>query len=245
MGSWGDAAFFSTDATKMICTDIGGVAVTMDPALEDRLADLWDRTPEMPDPIAQKVLSQFEARYRATRPDVYWRISLNRILWGSTLPGSFSFTDENDGCFPSHYPYPARFLRRMVHVAFRQLSDLRRNVAHRQWVAERLHRLFNGCGRMEVPEDSECTWLRYPMRVEEPQEWVRVFGKYVEVGDWFHSAAYGWHHDMSRVGYSGGSCPVAESMHKRTINFPTHYLMDERALHKLEELWERHPGELK
>ena len=244
VGSWGDAAFFSTDATKMICTDIGGIAVTSDPRLEDRLADIWAGTPEMPGPISQQVRRQFEAKYRATRPDLYWRVSLDRILRRNPLSGSFSFTDEYDGRLPSRYAYPARFLRAMVHVAIRQLTDIERNVAHRRWVAERLNGLFDGCRRVTVPDGIECTWLRYPLRVDDPHRWRKVFDKYVEVGDWFNSPAYGWKRDMSQMGYIEGSCPVAESVHRQSINFPTHYLMDERALGKLEELWLRHRREL-
>jgi dTDP-4-amino-4,6-dideoxygalactose transaminase len=245
IGSWGDAAFVSTDATKMICTDIGGAALTRDPGLADRIAAVWEATPEMPADIERRIVRQFKARYRATRPEVYWRIFVNRFFWGAPLPTGFASSDEEDGCVPTAYPFPARFLRPMVPVAMRQLADIEANVAHRTWVAGRLDALFAGRSTMRVDPRATCSWMRYPLLVDEPAKWVNVFDKYVKIGDWFDSPAYGWRHDMAQVGYAEGSCPVAESMHRRIINFPTHYLMDERALRKIEQLWDRHHPELR
>jgi dTDP-4-amino-4,6-dideoxygalactose transaminase len=246
VGSWGDAAFFSTDATKMVCTDVGGVAVTNDSALASRIQDIWARTPEMPGNIETRIVEQFKARYHATRPETYWRIFINRLLWRAPLPGKFESSDESDGCLPTNYPYPARFLRSMVGVADRQLRDIERNVAHRQTVARHLDALFGGhAGSMRVEDGATCSWVRYPLLVDDPQGWYDAFDKYVKVGDWFDSPAYGWHGDLAEMGYTIGSCPQAESMHKRIINFPTHYGMDGRVLAKMERLWERHRSELR
>ena len=48
--------------------------------------------------------------------------------------------------------------------------------------------------------------------------WSRRF----EVGQWFDFPAYGMKGGYEEAGYVAGSCPVAEAVHEKIINLPTH-----------------------
>jgi len=239
VGSLAECAFFSTDATKMVCTDIGGFAVANTPALAAQLRLQWERAGELPAAVQAKLPAQFRRKYRYTRSEYYWgagRFQLGMMLRNGS---GFQYTDELDNRLPTGYPYPSRFPAILAMVALSQLHQLAANLAHRRRVVERYREIFRDLPQAQLAPGAEASWLQFPLRVREPARWRQIFDRYVQVSDWFNSAAYGCRAELSVVGYENGSCPVSETVHGSMVAFPTHFLVTDAVLDKVESLYRR------
>ena len=238
VGSLAEGAFVSTDATKMICTDVGGFAVANTPGLAARLRSQWEQAAELP--AAQQALlpAQYRRKYRYTRPAYNWwagRVQLGRWL---RQGNGFQHSDELDNRLPTGYPYPARFPASLAGVGVSQLQQLPANLAHRRRVVARYREIFRGLPQAQPPPRAEPSWLQFPLRVRDPARWRAVFDRYVQLSDWFNSPAYGCRADLAVV-YRWGSCPVSEQVQRSVVAFPTHFLITDAVLDKIEDRFRR------
>lgn len=240
VGAAGDAAFVSTETTKMICTEIGGAAVARAPALLTELRRIERESPELP-PDWQAALVR-RHRFLAThlapgrfwgpgeiatrlhRPEAAITEYVRRVSGPDALVGGF---------------YPARFPRVFAGLGAAQLADLPANLAHRRRIAEQWRELFrNHPTQSEIP-GGRSSWLRFPLLVDDPERWRRRFERYVPLGDWCDWPVYGATKGSTEGGYQPGSCPVAERVGSRIVNFPTHQRVDETIVRQVERLYRR------
>jgi dTDP-4-amino-4,6-dideoxygalactose transaminase len=222
-GSFGRAAFFSTEETKIISTTLGGMVVTDDDGLAARLHDfVRDECHPPSRRLVAKYLVKLVAYHMLTEPMIH--ASARRIYDAvgiQPLPKPVS-----DQEFAGKRPrgYLRRFSNAQAAMGRRQLLRIESNLAHRRSVAEVYRSTLARAGVDPFPFPSETTapsWCRYPIRVDHRAHVEAALRRYTQVGLWFSSVL---EESVSpEVGqYQPGSCPNAEALTGHVVNLPTH-----------------------
>src|SRR5918992_1033919 len=168
VGSFGRAAFFSTEDTKTISTTMGGMVVTDDADLAARIRHFQARCARPPRSLS--------ARYAL-------KLALYQLL---PLPQATD-ADERRGERPRGYE--VRLSNAQAHLGLRQLRRLRANLEHREAVvaayARRLAEL--GYEAPSPPAASRPAYVRYPVWVDDRAAAVRRVAPHAVLGTWFTS----------------------------------------------------------
>jgi dTDP-4-amino-4,6-dideoxygalactose transaminase len=231
IGSFGHAAFFSTEETKIISSTMGGMAVTDDPEVASRLKAFQEKCAWPDTEIVARYLLKMVIYHLFTHPILHRYthpiyMYLRRHPRTHLAPGA---TAESE----ARGRRPANYLQRLsngqAQIALRQLNRLEANLAHRRSIARALE---EGLAKYHFhlpkhPNGAEPSYVRYPILVSDRPAAMRAASRLVILGQWFDSVleesvspAYG--------GYEMGSCPNAELAAKHLVNLPTHFRIRER-----------------
>lgn len=225
VGTFGYAAFFSFEQSKVICTGQGGAALTGDADLAARMANFRRACSEPGAADVRRLLvgvlakSLFPAWGAAG-----WKRLAEYYLARLGLSREAITTDEEYRC-----EKPATFERgfsdAQAKVGMRQLADLERNLARRREIAEHYF------AELDVPDgwlmraaaDMNPTFLRLPVRVPDKAALI-AFGKErnVWIGNWFSAPIHPLGVPQDKAGYVSGSCPHAEDAVNHIANLPCH-----------------------
>ena len=227
VGSFGRAAFFSTEETKTISSTMGGVVTTDDPDLADRLMAFRRRCAAPAASQTIRYLVKFVAYHLLTRPHAHRFTRAVYELAGRRHPLPRATTQgELRGARPANYEQ--LLSNAQAALALRQLQRLQSNIEHRRHVAAAYSaRLAQGGYSVpRTPEGAEAAFVRYPIWVEDRALAIRSARPRVLLGNWFTSVleeATSPEHG----GYEAGSCPRAEAAAQHLVNLPTHPLVDD------------------
>jgi dTDP-4-amino-4,6-dideoxygalactose transaminase len=221
IGTFGTAAFFSTEETKTISTTMGGMLVTDD----DQLAELIERFQAgcswPPTSQVARYLLKFWLYLVLTRPRSYGVAEPLYELIGrrNPLPAA---TDENERSGRRPSGYEMRLSNAQARLGLSQLDRLDQNVRHRRRIAAIYGQLLAERGLWHPIEspDVEPAYVRYPVRVTDRDAAIRA-SRVSQLGTWFTSVLEEAE-PPDAVGYLRGSCPVAEGAAGRLVNLPTH-----------------------
>lgn len=216
VGTRGDAAFYSSEATKSFCTIQGGIAVTNDDRLGERLREIHARAP-LPDPQrTERLLRSVVLRYRQLKHPQRRLLEPLALLRGRSALLPSTTAAELRGERPAHYGQ--RMPAPLAALGLNQLGKLDAYNRERRLAALRWSRWCRdrGYAPARVIDDSVPAFLRYPVRVETARKrdlrWVRrELG--VNAARWFRSQL---HPGPERV----RGCPNAETAVARCINLP-------------------------
>jgi perosamine synthetase len=222
VGSFGDAAIFSTEETKIITSTMGGMVVTSNADLASKLKSyqdscLWPRRILLARYVAKFLLSYFFTQahvHRYARPVYEW------LGKRQPIPGATSEEEQKGG-------RPARYDQRLSNIqaglALRQLRRLGANIAHRRSVAavyaDRLASL--GVRVPRVDPQALPAFLRYPVWVADRATAEKQVSQIGVIGTWFTSVLEEAASPASGD-YDPGLCPQAELAAKHLVNLPTH-----------------------
>jgi dTDP-4-amino-4,6-dideoxygalactose transaminase len=225
LGAYGRAAFFSFQWSKPYTSGLGGMVITQDQGLAERLQDIQKSFVDPPRLEVLKLQLQYALYQRLFRPRLYWlsRRALHLLSAVGVLVGSSS-SAELTGKTPADLRW--RMSEFQEGEGCSHLLRLEDNEAHRRHLTQfysdvlREHRWPAGHGL-----DAESpTLLRYPLLVANKAillEMARRAG--IELGSWFetplHPLPLSDHH---LAAYQIGSCPVAESTAAGVVNLPLH-----------------------
>lgn len=229
LGAWGDVAFVSTDHSKVLSTSIGGFVICASRPLAEKIRRIQGRSPYLPWHCRLRIVLQYSLSALLNRPRIYW---FGRILIGM-LQGAklfFYFWDELKVSRPKLYP--VRLSNFQAFVGWHEIQDLERNIRHRRDVASHYREILAG----ESGGLVDGAYLRYSLLVNSPERWEQTIGKYFTVGRWFSSVAQGRMDRWGEIEYRPGLCPVAEFIALHIINFPTHFLIDGKAVKRFRDL---------
>jgi dTDP-4-amino-4,6-dideoxygalactose transaminase len=217
VGNRGDAAFFSSEYSKVFCTGRGGVATTSQPWIAERLQAYADRAaPPTPDLVAQQLKGVIRNYYANRHPQRWWISDLLHLFSpGDELISTTS--TEIAGLRPNHYVQ--RMPGAVAALAINQLAKIDRYNEVRRAGAERWEQWAEreGLPRPVVIENSVPVCLRYPVRVKPELKadlnWAsEALGVYP--GRWFTS---NFHPAPVRL----QNCPRADEAVATCINLPT------------------------
>lgn len=224
VGSFGAAAFFSSQWSKPYTTGLGGMAITSDVALSQRINEIQEGFGVPSKGQLAKLYIQYRLYNNVFSPRLYWRsvralelLSRLRLFVGSS-------TQHELG---GHRPVDAewRMSSLQAGIGLKRLHNLGADQGHREVIThvyeDRLERF--GWPPVEVPESSRAIFLRYPIRVANKAlllQRARYAG--IELGSWFESPLHPIHDGLDRYGYEPGSCPNAENTATEVVNLPVH-----------------------
>jgi dTDP-4-amino-4,6-dideoxygalactose transaminase len=222
VGSFGRAAFFSTEETKTISSTMGGMVVTDDDEVATGIA-AFQAACAWPDPwLVSRYLLKLVVYHLFTQPHLhrYIRALYDRIGRRQPLPRPTS-EEELRGLRPPRYE--VRLSNAQAKLAARQLGRLGVNLAHREAIARVYEtRLRSAGARLPMPPaTAKAAYVRFPVWVEDREAAVRAAAPYAVLGTWFTSLL---EESTSPAdgGYQDGSCPTAEHAAAHLVNLPTH-----------------------
>jgi len=222
LGTFGTAAFFSTEETKTISTTMGGVVVTDDPQLAHSLR-AYQRACSWPSRrLVGRYLTKLLTYYGLAEPHLHRPIRSLYEGLGHRHPLPRPTTSgELRGLKPA--AYEQRLSNAQAAVGLEQLRRLDANLEHRRTISERYRARLSerGVAVPRPPEGSDPAFVRYPVLVKDRAAAERAVAPKAVLGTWFTSVleealspTYG--------DYIQGSCPRAEVAARHLVNLPTH-----------------------
>ncbi len=226
LGSFGRAAFFSTEETKIISSTMGGMAVTNDPTVAAQLRDFQESCAWPDGKIVWRYLAKLILYHIFAQPYIHpytrWiYLHVLRRPVSNLAPGDTS-AEEMQGRRPSHYLQ--RLSNGQSAIALRQIRRLDANISHRRSIAYTYHHLLQerGCQVIRLLPGSQPSFVRYPLMVSDRALATQAAYRRVILGEWFSSVLEG--SASPKFGeYEAGSCPNAEYAAKHLVNLPTHF----------------------
>jgi len=188
VGTFGRAAFFSTEETKTISTTMGGIAITDDDELAQPLR-AFQRSCEPPSASqAARYLLKLAVYHALTEPRVHVLARAAYELGGSRHP-----LPRPTEASELRGERPAQFTRRMSNgqaaVGLTQLAALAANLGHRRRIAEVYRELLapHGFRLPAPPPTASPAYVRYPVWVQDRSTVQRAMATRAVLGTWFTS----------------------------------------------------------
>ena len=221
VGSFGRAAFFSSEETKTISTTMGGMVVTDDPELAARLAEFQQRCAPQSWWQAASYVLKLVLYHWMTEPHVHQFTRAIYEFFGKRNPLPQPTSDEEmHGSRPANYEQ--RLSNAQAALGLRQLRRLETNVAHRRATAMAYREQLSeqGFAVPHPPAKAEPAFVRYPVWVKDPDMTRGGVTRHATLGTWFTSVL---EEAISPAcgDYVAGSCPRAEEVARHLVNLPT------------------------
>ena len=234
VGTFGLAAYFSSQWNKSYTTGLGGMVITSNADLAGRIESL--RADEMCRPSTGEVL-MLRAQLMVYRLFIYpGTTALAQRLFRyltkkGAVVGSSSASEfepvKADDFFKGVSAAQAR-------SGLRQLRKVDHNIAHRLSMALRYDVLLKDKGFKGRSYDGGVmrpAMVRYPVRVAEKTEAIEqaaVAG--IELGSWFECPLHPIETPLESYDYRVGMCPEAEKAAREVVNLPLHMRVHEETL---------------
>ncbi len=252
-GTVADAAFFSTQWNKPFSTGIGGIAVTKNEALAEKLKELEEKAvkPSLKEELTLKVL--LFIRKNLLRPSIYWYVlKLYRQLskWNLILGSSQGYELEKP-------VEPKNFLKGFTETQareglkyFEKLNGKYRIdliIEHRKKIAGLYKEILLDMG-FEPPYEpkyAEHTYLKFPLLVKDRKKFFQLAQEEkIELGDWFLSPIHPIQKNLELWHYRWGENSIAEFASQHIVNLPTHEGIDENYVDKIYNFIKRNKNEI-
>lgn len=228
-GSFGRAAFFSSEETKIISTTMGGMVVTDDAELAAGIQAFQARCAWPDRWLTARYLLKLALYHVLTEPHLhrYMRAIYELVGRRHPLPRPTTGLEEQGG---RPVKYERRLSNAQAALGLRQLQRLDANLAHRRAVASAYHARLStlsalGINVPHLPANAEPAYVRYPVWVEDRATTIRAASRHALLGTWFSSVLEDAISPESGD-YAIGSCPRAEAAIQHMVNLPTHLRVD-------------------
>lgn len=223
-GTFGDAAFFSLGRDKIISSVYGGIAVTNNHQISQKIKNIRESfllpsngwiLQQVLHPIIFFLALPIFSFFNIGKVILYLCQKL-KVLSPSV------YKEEKKGkmskCFPMKMP------NAMAVLALNQFKKLERFGKHRKKIAEIYNQNFTEEQRQDLmKENASPVFMRYPIFIKNAKEVREKLKKQNILLD------DGWHTlpivppgtNLSKMYYQKGSCPRAENIAKAILNLPT------------------------
>ena len=239
VGTFGKAAYFSFQWNKPYTTGLGGMAITGDAKLAERIESL--RANEMCSPSRKEVMmlwAQFVAyrlfiypRTTALAQSVFRYLTTKGAVVGSSSRAEFEPIMARD-FFKDMSSLQAR-------LGFVRIQKIEQNISYRKKMAELYDQLLEEKGwkaRFYDRQLSEPVMVRYPVRIAQKHRALSEAARAgIELGSWFECPLHPIETPLAVYDYEVGMCPEAEKASNEVVNLPLHPRVDERTAKKTVE----------
>jgi len=239
VGTFGKAAYFSFQWNKPYTTGIGGMAITSDMELAEKIKVLCEK--ELCQPSKKEVML-LAAELPVYRTFVYPRTtalaqSLFRYLTKKgTVVGSSSTSEFKPVMAPDFFKGMSNI---QAKSGLRQLKKLEENLEHRKKMAQLYDQLLEEKGWPKRKYDCSImdpVMVRYPVRIAEKNKALAQATKVgIELGSWFESPLHPIETPLRAYDYEIGICPEAEKASREVVNLPLHPRADEKTAERTVE----------
>lgn len=242
VGTFGDAAFFSSQWSKPVTTGLGGWAIVNNDELRPKMDALIGEfaAPSHREMFLLKL--QYFMYSKFFRPSVFWFAqSAYRSLSKAGLTVGSSSNCELEYGMPGGYAkMMSPWHRDLLENQIRRLDQL---IRHRKLIAALYEDLLGkkGIKTRNLPEEYDPVFLRYPLLVKDKSNVLSEARKRsLEIGDWFVSPIHPNLNGWEKVGYQKGSCPISEDICRHIINLPTYKSINEKEARRLVDFILKH-----
>ena len=236
VGSWGDAAIFSTDHSKPLNTMIGGLLVTRNAELAAKVRTMQAEAPALDAAHRQRLWRRLVLERAEFTPNRYGRGRVIAKLSNAPRKLRQRFGGPEDSVFleadfkprlkADAYPYPARLPAFLAQLGLFELARWPAVAEHRRSVLARLLQAAPPEVRSALPAaytDSRraVNPLRLAYAHTSAAEIERQMRATVDVDDvWFREPIVCATLGPASFGYQPGECPVAERVGRNILNWP-------------------------
>lgn len=221
LGTVGDIAFFSFGRDKPFSSVFGGMAITNNEKYGKKLRNFQKN---LPYPSTWWVMQQLmHPLISGVALPTYDLFRIGKILLvGMQKIKALSFPvseDEKKGVFDT--AFVQKFPNALADLALVQLKKMKDYNRTRERIGELYTKnLIHDSIRLVYTKKAPL--LRFPILVQNPSGFVSFLRKNkVYVGRWYSEIIDPPGTDLKSVGYTLGSCPIAEKMAKEIVNLPT------------------------
>ena len=214
VGSFGKASFFSLGRDKIISSVYGGIAVTKDKILANRIKDFQKKC-SMPSgcwvlqqllhPVLTKMIAM--PLYGFFGIGKYFLVAFQRLK----IISKAVHKKEKQGKQPKYLPQ--KMPNALSILGLHQFKKLEKFNNHRYEIVK----IYDPGAKMGI-------YMRYPIFLENSDRVLKKFKEkniYIDDG-WRKSIIVPQGTDEIKMGYRKGSCPVAEEVADQIVNLPTH-----------------------
>ncbi len=230
LGTFGSAAFFSSQWNKPFSTGLGGLALVHDQDLARRMKVEQARCPAPSRKAALMLAIELLVHRAAVYPSTSALVTrLFRWMTKRGLVIGSSNQSEFGVILPRDYALGSTPLQ--CRVGRHQVARIQANIAHRLRITARYFEELPKLGYAvpKLPAGAEIPILRFPLRVENKNEALARAPRYgVEIGSWFERPLHPAETNQAAFGYNDGDCPEAEKAAREVINLPTHRRVSKR-----------------
>ena len=231
-GTFGKAAYFSSQWNKPYTTGLGGIVITNDTEIAEKIRLLCKKELCLPSKWEVMMLAAQLAAYRlfiyprttALAQSIFRYLTKKGAVVGSSTTHELEPVKAND-FFKAISSVQAR-------SGLRQLKKIERNIAHRRKIAELYDKLLEEKGWKSREYDRAVmnpVMVRYPVRIKEKEKALHEAAKAgVELGSWFECPLHPIETPLEAYDYEIGMCPEAEKAGREVVNLPLHPRADEK-----------------
>jgi len=236
VGTFGRAGYFSFQWNKPYTTGLGGMVITSDRELAERIESLTAN--EMCPPSGREVfmLRMQLIIYRlfiypgttALAQRLFRYLTKKGAVIGSSSTSEFEPVKADD-FFKAMSTVQAR-------SGIRQLGKIEKNMVHRRKIAQLYDELL-AAKDWQPSKDSrelaEPVMVRYPVRITEKDKALAQAAKAgIELGSWFECPLHPIETPLASYGYEPGMCPEAEKAGNEVVNLPLHPRASEKTVER-------------
>jgi perosamine synthetase len=235
VGTFGKAAFFSFSRDKVISSVYGGMAVTNDKDLAERMKQYQEKVgyPSLLW-IKQQLLHPMAMNWKIL--PTYRIFGKYLLIFGqqSHILSKAVHWREKRGMKPDYFP--KRMPNALEILALHQLEKLEKFNSYRKELAGRYVAALQDTS-FELPKDfpeRENIYLRFTIKHPNAHQIIKkAWAENILLGDWYTNPLAPNDTQLEKLGYEKGSCPKAESLAQRTSNLPTHINISEKDQEKV------------
>ena len=238
LGTFADAAFFSTDHTKYISTSVGGFAITNDEKIGRTLQNLYQDIPELTQKEQKGIKFQFVSMNIMRNKRVLFLLRhrvlhiIEDIAWRFFDKYCYYMTDYRSTNFPS-YTFPAKLSNLQCMIGLSQIKRLSENIHRRHDLAEKYKNLLDK--RYLLPKDISAP-LRFPILYDnlKTKKLEEVMRGLFAIENWFSPALECIREDdFDRFYYNPSECPVAQYVAAHIVNLPVHLKISDKEVEEI------------
>ena len=226
VGTFGRAGYFSSQWNKPYTTGLGGMVITSDSQLAERIETLTAKELCPPSHWEVSMLSLQLMFYRlfiyprttALAQNLFRYLTKKGAVIGSSSTSEFEPVKADD--------FFKGISKMQARSGIRQLGRIEENIAHRQKMTQLYDELLAAKG-WKSGKDSrdwvEPVLVRYPLRIKEKDKALAQAAKAgIELGSWFECPLHPIETPLVSYDYEPGMCPEAEKAARETVNLPLH-----------------------
>jgi len=231
-GTFGKAAYFSFQWNKPYTTGLGGMAITSDNNLAEKIESLC--AGEMCKPLRKEVFMLWMQLvvYRlfvypkttALAQSLFRYLTKKGAVLGSSSTSEFRPEQACD-FFKDASCVQAR-------CGLRQLKKIEHNIAHRREMTQLYDELLAETGWPARQYDTSImqpVMVRYPVRIaEKDKALAEAANAGIELGSWFECPLHPIETPMEAYDYEVGMCGEAEKASNEVVNLPLHLRVNKK-----------------
>lgn len=227
LGTFGKASFFSFSRDKVISSVYGGMAVTNDDSIAEKLKNLQKKFGQ-PSTCwtMQQILHPLLLAYVIL--PIYNFLDLGKIFlvlsqWLHILSKAVHWKEKR-GLRPDYFP--KALPNALAVMALNQFSKLDKFYTHRKKVSDFYRENLKNTSFVlpQEPKNVKQSYLRFTIKHPKAHEIIydAWHKQNILLGDWYTTPIAPFDTKLDQMKYKKGMCPNAEKLARQTLNLPTH-----------------------